>query len=79
MWDSLELSHAITQAYDSAGQDVASFQRYLDPLIKDFEVGMAARCKEKAEETASNQKMMLGEDGANAFVQFFLSVGPPRD
>ncbi|KND86541.1 Tetracycline resistance protein from transposon [Tolypocladium ophioglossoides CBS 100239] len=74
MWDSLLLAHAITEAREAAGQDAASFQSALDPLMKEFEVDMAARAKEKAEETYSNGQMLFGEDGAKAFTQFFLEA-----
>lgn len=74
MWDSLLLAHAITQAYEAAGQDAASFQSTLDPLMNKFEVDMVARAKEKAEDTYSNGQMMFGEDGAEAFAAFFRSV-----
>ncbi|PNY23086.1 Tetracycline resistance protein from transposon [Tolypocladium capitatum] len=74
MWDSLLLASAISKAYEAAGQAAASFQGALDPLMKDFEVEMVARTKEKAEETNSNGQMLFGEDGAKAFAEFFLQV-----
>jgi 2-polyprenyl-6-methoxyphenol hydroxylase-like FAD-dependent oxidoreductase len=74
MWDSLLLAQAITKAYKTAGRDAASFQSALNPLMAAFEVDMVARAKEKAEETISNGQMMFGEDGANAFKNFFLAV-----
>ncbi|KAH6887667.1 salicylate hydroxylase [Thelonectria olida] len=74
MWDSLLLAHAITKAYETGGKDAASFQRTLDPLVAAFEVDMVARAKEKAEETIGNGQMMFGEDGANAFKNFFLTA-----
>jgi 2-polyprenyl-6-methoxyphenol hydroxylase-like FAD-dependent oxidoreductase len=77
MWDSLLLTHIISKAHETAGKDAVSFQSVLDPLMKDFEVNMVARAKEKAEESFSNGQMMFGEDGAKAFAEFFLSFGPP--
>lgn len=78
MWDSQLLAHAIIKAYETtAGKDVVSFQKALDPLIREFEVDMVARAKEKAEETQANGKMLFGEDGAQAFRNFFLSFRPP--
>jgi len=74
MWDSLLLAHAIAKAYETAAADAVAFQRALDPLVKEFEVEMAARAKEKAEETLSNGQMLFGEDGANAFAEFFRRV-----
>jgi 2-polyprenyl-6-methoxyphenol hydroxylase-like FAD-dependent oxidoreductase len=76
MWDSLLLAHAIIKAYET-GKDATSFQNALDPLVKEFEIDMAARAKEKAEEVMDNGKMLFGEDAAKAFVAFFESVGPP--
>lgn len=77
MWDSLLLAHAIIKAHETAGKDAASFQSALDPLMKEFEVDLVARAKEKAEESLSNGQMLFGEDGAKAFAKFFLSFGPP--
>ena len=74
MWDSLLLAHAITKAHGIASDDSASFQKALDPLMKEFEEEMFARVKEKAEETNSNGQMLFGEDAANAFCEFFRSV-----
>ncbi|OJJ36259.1 hypothetical protein ASPWEDRAFT_41468 [Aspergillus wentii DTO 134E9] len=73
MLDSLLLANAITKAYESAGRDMP-FQSQLDPLMKEFEDDMVARCKEKAEETHSNGQMLFGDDGAQAFAEFFRQV-----
>ena len=80
MWDSLDLAHAIMKAHNIANREGAAFESVLDPLIQDFEVAMLDRAREKAEETASNQKMMMSENGANNFVNFFVEMGagPPR-
>ncbi|MCJ1446265.1 MAG: hypothetical protein MMC23_006770 [Stictis urceolatum] len=78
MWDSLLLARAIIEAYGSAGKDTASFQKTLDPLIENSEVDMVARAKEKALESVSNGQMLFREDGATAFVDFFLSAGIPN-
>ncbi|POR33261.1 Tetracycline resistance protein from transposon [Tolypocladium paradoxum] len=74
MWDSLWLARAITRARQAAGQDAASFQSVLDPLMKEFEEDLVARAKDKAEETYSNSQMLFGEDGAKAFAEFFLGA-----
>ncbi|KAF2813022.1 FAD/NAD(P)-binding domain-containing protein [Mytilinidion resinicola] len=79
MWDSLLLAHAIVKAHETAGKDATAFQRALDPLVKEFEVDMAARSKEKAEESKKNGETMFGEDGAKAFVEFFNIHGPPAE
>ena len=71
MWDSLLLARAISKAYETGGQDATTFQSALDPLLSEFEVDMAARAKEKAEESESNGRMLFGEDGAKDFVRFF--------
>ncbi|KAI9688914.1 MAG: hypothetical protein M1822_001271 [Bathelium mastoideum] len=75
MWDSLLLARAIIKAHEIGGNDGVAFQRALDPLVKEFEVEMVERAKEKAEESRSNGRMMFGEDGAKAFTEFFLSAG----
>lgn len=75
MWDSLSLARAITKAHEAARQDdVTSFQSTLDPLMKEFEVELVARAKEKAEETYNNGQMLFGEDGAKAFADFFFRM-----
>ena len=71
MWDSLLLAQAITKAYDATKDGNAEFAETLDPLVKEFEVDMAARAKEKGEETAGNGEMLFGDDAANDFVRFF--------
>ncbi|KAJ5595352.1 uncharacterized protein N7459_001560 [Penicillium hispanicum] len=73
MWDSLLLARAIIRAHEAAARDNASFQKTLDPLIRDFEVDMVERAKEKAEETHRNGQMLFGPDGAKAFANFFAS------
>ena len=80
MWDSLLLAHTIIEAHEIAGMNAASFQSALDPRVKEFEVDMVARAKEKAEETFSNGQMMFAEDGAERFSAFFASFyGPPPE
>ncbi|KAF2204692.1 FAD/NAD(P)-binding domain-containing protein [Delitschia confertaspora ATCC 74209] len=76
MWDSLLLARAVVTAQESSSKDadVASFLDALDPLMKDFEVGMEARTREYAKETVRNGKMLFGEDGAKEFAQFFRAV-----
>ncbi|KAH8878954.1 salicylate hydroxylase [Thozetella sp. PMI_491] len=72
LWDSLLLSEAIIKAYEAAGHNATSFQIALAPLIKEFELDMWARAKEKAEETVSNGEMMFGgDDGAQAMAGLF--------
>lgn len=76
MWDSLLLAHAIIKANEIVAKECQPFQTALDPLMKDFEIEMAARAQEKAEETVSNGQMLFGEDGAKAFTEFFLAFKP---
>ncbi|KAF9887320.1 hypothetical protein FE257_010315 [Aspergillus nanangensis] len=71
MWDSLLLAGVIVQACRGV-----SFQETLGPLMQAFEVEMAARAKEKAEETHSNGQMLFGENAAQDFVDFFCQVYP---
>lgn len=75
MWDSLLLTHAIVKAHRTTGHDTVSFLRVLDPLMRNFEDDLVARAKEKAEESSKNGQMLFGEDGAEAFVQFFRAAG----
>ena len=75
MWDSLLLSHSLAKAYEASDQDGASFQKVLDPLLREFEVEMTARVTEKAEETFNNGQMLFGETAARDFVSFFESFG----
>lgn len=74
MLDSLLLSRAIIKAYETDGNNTASFKSTLDPLMEEFEKDMVVRSKEKAEETYSNGQMLFGENGAKAFAEFFLGV-----
>lgn len=78
MWDSLDLSRIITQAYKAGGQDGISFQRTLDPLLSNFEVEMLSRSKEKAEEVFRNGQVMFGEDGAAAMAHLMQNYGAPE-
>ncbi|ETN43822.1 uncharacterized protein HMPREF1541_11146 [Cyphellophora europaea CBS 101466] len=78
MWDSLELSRVIIDAFKRADTS-DSFQVALRPQLERFENDMVARAKEKAEETASNGEMLFGDDAAKSFVRFFESAyGAPR-
>ncbi|KAF2865621.1 salicylate hydroxylase, partial [Massariosphaeria phaeospora] len=78
LWDALLLAEAIGKAYRGSGGEQgatgAAFQEALAPLMGAFEVGMAARAREKAEESVANGEMLFGEDAATAFVNFFLSA-----
>lgn len=75
MLDSLLLARAVIKAFESTtGQDAFSFQRSLEPLVKEFEVDMVARAQQKAQETYSKGQMLFGENAAQALVEFFLSV-----
>lgn len=78
MADALSLANAIAKARDEAVPDnVMSFQQALNSRIEAFEKEMLERATEKAEETVRNGEMLFGEDGASAFANFFLSMGPP--
>lgn len=74
MWDSLLLSQAITKAYEASTSGNSTFQKILDPLLSEFEEEMTTRVTEKAEETASNGRMLFGENGAKDFAQFFRTA-----
>jgi 2-polyprenyl-6-methoxyphenol hydroxylase-like FAD-dependent oxidoreductase len=79
MWDAVMLSQAIIKAHETAGQDAVSFQSELDPLIKEFEVEMAVRGKEAAEQSSTLNETMFAEDGAAAMAKWFKSFGPPPE
>ncbi|OJJ45925.1 hypothetical protein ASPZODRAFT_98952 [Penicilliopsis zonata CBS 506.65] len=68
MWDALSLAEVIGKAY--GGKHLANF----DPLLKQFEVDMIARAKEKAQETLQNGEWMFGDDGARIFADFFRNM-----
>ena len=79
MWDSLLLAHAIAEAYETSGKNAASFQSTLAPLLKEFEVDMVARAKEKAEETYNNGQMMFADNGAKDLAGFFRQAFGPQN
>ena len=75
MHDAMDVSEAIIKASETAPEDAASFQRTLDPLVKEFEHVMAERAREKAEETYSNGQVMFGsEDGATAMAEWMRTM-----
>lgn len=75
MWDALDLSEVITQAWEESRQgDQKSFQAALDPLIKKFEEKMMARSGEFSREAAGNAEMMFGRDGAQGMVNFMAEA-----
>nr|KAK5436967.1 hypothetical protein LTR18_009332 [Exophiala xenobiotica] len=75
MWDALDLSRAIIKAFETAPQDATSFQKALDPLVKEFESNMAERAREKAEESYENSQLMMGsEDGATAMAKWMKTA-----
>jgi 2-polyprenyl-6-methoxyphenol hydroxylase-like FAD-dependent oxidoreductase len=76
MWDAVMLSQAIIKAHETVGQDAASFQNALNPVIKEFEGEMAVRAKEAAEQSLMLNETMFAEDGAAAMAKWFKSFGP---
>ena len=75
MYDSLLLSQAIIKAYGRAGKDIESFNNILNPLLKEFEVGMMERAKEAGKDTDILIGNMFGtDDAAFDLVSFFQSV-----
>lgn len=69
LWDSLDLAHVLA-AFPEAS-DAVTWQAALEPRMRKFEDAMLARGQLKAEESVSNRDMMLGENGAQAMVNFF--------
>jgi 2-polyprenyl-6-methoxyphenol hydroxylase-like FAD-dependent oxidoreductase len=76
MWDAVLLSEAIVKAHETDSQDIASFQAVLNLLIKEFEVEMAARAKEAAEQSYQLNEKLFAENGATAIIDFFKSFEP---
>jgi 2-polyprenyl-6-methoxyphenol hydroxylase-like FAD-dependent oxidoreductase len=79
MLDAMLLSRAIIKAYEAAVKDAASFQSALDPLIQEFEVEMAGRAKEAAEQSQMLSEAMFGEDGATALIALFKRFSSPPE
>jgi 2-polyprenyl-6-methoxyphenol hydroxylase-like FAD-dependent oxidoreductase len=80
MWDALLLARAVGRAFEEgAASGAEAFQRALDPLVGGFEADMVARARGPAEEAVRNGEMLLGEDGARAFADFFRQFGPPPE
>ena len=75
MWDALDVSHAIIKAFETARQNANSFQKALDPLMKEFESNMAERAREKAEESYKNSQLLMGsDDGATAMAEWMKAA-----
>jgi len=79
MWVAVMLARAIVKSHETAGQDAASFLSALNPLIKEFEVEMAVRAKEAAEQSLMLNETLFAEDGAAAMAKWFKSFGPPSE
>lgn len=80
MWDALDLSEVIGQAWKQSQSGEQNFQTVLDPLVREFEEKMLARAAEFSQEAARNAKMMFGKDGAQGMVDFMAEAfrnGPP--
>lgn len=79
LWDTLDLARALTAG--SEATNAASWQKSLEPAMREFEETMMARAQEKAEETLQNRNMMFGENGARYLAQLFTPPGdmPPVD
>ncbi|KAI9147237.1 Monooxygenase asqM [Paramyrothecium foliicola] len=75
MFDSFLLSQAIVAAHNTAGGDIASFQKNLDPLLQDFEANVVERAKKVGEETDGMMGKMFGtDDAAYEFLRFFKEM-----
>lgn len=77
MWDALDLSEVITQAWQASRQDgdqQKSFQVAMDPLVQKFEEKMLARSGEFSQEAAANAEMMFGKDGAKGMANFMAEA-----
>lgn len=75
MWDALELSEVIMQAWEESRQNgQQNFQAALDPLIEKFEDKMLMRSAEFSREALANAEMMFGKDGAQGMVNFMAEA-----
>ncbi|KAK5080976.1 hypothetical protein LTR05_008293 [Lithohypha guttulata] len=71
MRDALDVADVIIKATETAKGDRARFHRLLNLSIGEYEVQMAERAKEKADEADQNARMMFGfEDGATAMADW---------
>lgn len=68
LWDALDLARVLVAVQV---QDAAAWQEALEARVRKFEDGMLTRAQAKAEETARNQDMMMGEDGARKLAELF--------
>jgi 2-polyprenyl-6-methoxyphenol hydroxylase-like FAD-dependent oxidoreductase len=78
MLDAMNLTQAIVKARETAAGDISSFQRVLDPLMKEFEEEMAARAMGEAEQSRQLNESLFSEDGPTAMIEMFKSFGPPQ-
>lgn len=81
MWDALDLSAAVSEAWAARGEDGRDFGAALASLLRTYEEVMFARAQEKAEETWRNCELMFAENGAQAlagFMKSFSEAGPPQ-
>jgi 2-polyprenyl-6-methoxyphenol hydroxylase-like FAD-dependent oxidoreductase len=75
MLDSLLLYRAIVKAWETAIAGDGSFQHALEQPVREFEVDMWKRAKDKAEEAEELGKIMFGtEDGAQVMAHWFKSM-----
>jgi 2-polyprenyl-6-methoxyphenol hydroxylase-like FAD-dependent oxidoreductase len=71
MCDAMLLSQAIIKTHETTAKDNLTFQATVDPLVRDFEIDMAARSKEFTLEAIVNMNMLHGDNAAHDFVKFF--------
>ncbi|KAJ4389036.1 hypothetical protein N0V93_006498 [Gnomoniopsis smithogilvyi] len=74
MWDALDLSEVIRQAWEQAHNAQGTFKAVLDPLVRDFEEKMLTRSGEFSREAAGNAEMMFGKDGAQGMMNFMAEA-----
>lgn len=74
MWDALDLSEIIIQAWEQAHHGPWTFREVLDPLMRDFEEKMLTRSGEFSREAAGNAEMMFGKDGAQGMMNFMAEA-----
>ncbi|KAJ4423775.1 hypothetical protein N0V82_001513 [Gnomoniopsis sp. IMI 355080] len=75
MWDALDLSEVIIQAWEQAHHaHPRTFREVVDPLMRDFEAKMLTRSGEFSQEAAGNAEMMFGKEGAKGMMNFMAAA-----
>lgn len=72
LWDSLDLANALGGVPEV--EEAASWEKELEPRMREYEATMFVRAKEYAEDTAQNKEMFLSEDGGKRMAEMFAGA-----